>query len=107
MGLLKPFVAQHRQRTTTHRALRPLMAVSEFYGDPVPATAWLIERYVHTGRIPVRDPDDADRVVSINLHQAAETFGGDPAETRRYLHRKHAAGQLTIDPHGTVDVAQS
>jgi hypothetical protein len=107
MGRLNPFVARHREHTTGPRAVAPAATLSEFYGDQVPATALLLEDYLHMGRIPIRDPEGiGDEVVTVELQQAAQSFGGDLTETRSYLHRMHAAGVLTIDQHGTVEFAR-
>jgi hypothetical protein len=43
----------------------------------------------------------------VDLQQAAHALGADLTDTRRHLHRLHAAGRLTIDEHGTVDIATS
>lgn len=104
MGPLNPFVAQHQQRSPAGRGGRHPGTLSEFYGDSVPATAYLLDDYLRAGRIPLRDPDCADRVVTVDLQQAAAAFGGQLADTRCHLHRMHAAGLLTIDQFGTVDL---
>lgn len=82
-------------------------ALAEFYGDPVPASAVLLENYVRAGHIPLRDPDgNTDEAVTIDLWQTASALGGDLTDSRRHLHRLHATGQLTIDQHGTVHLTE-
>ena len=82
--------------------------LAQIYGEPIPATALVLEDYLRTGCIPLRDPDDAaGRVVSVNLRQAAHAFGGDLAETHGYLHRLHASGQLLLDQDGAVGITTS
>jgi hypothetical protein len=40
----------------------------------------------------------------VDLQQAARALGADRTDTRRHLHRLHAAGRLTIDEDGIVDI---
>ena len=84
------------------------VVLAQIYGEPVPATALVLDDYLRIGCIPLRDPDDAaGRVVTVNLRQAATVFGGDLAETDGYLHRLHASGQLLLDQDGAVDITTS
>lgn len=81
---------------------RDIQSLHEFYGKAAPQTAHLLESYLRSGHIPVRDPDGA--VVTVDLGQAAAEFGGDLRETRCYLHRLHATGLLKIDDRGVVEL---
>jgi hypothetical protein len=85
-------------------AARPAGTLEDFYGAVVPATAWLLETYVCDGAIPLRGCWDTPRAMVVDLQQAARALGADPTDTRRHLHRLHAAGRLTIDENGTVDI---
>lgn len=86
------------------RAARPACMLEDFYGASVPATAWLLETYVRDGAIPLRGCGDTQHAMVVDLQQAARALGVDLTNTRRYLHRLHAAGRLTIDEYGTVDI---
>ena len=77
--------------------------MSEFYGEPVPHTAQLLESYLRAGRVPVRDPDGGP-AVTVDLRRLALELGGDLADSRCYLHRLHAAGLLRIDDQGVVEL---
>jgi hypothetical protein len=79
--------------------------LSDFYGEPVPRTARLLESYLRSGRLPLRDPDDG--LVTVDLAQAAAEFGGDLDASRSHLHRLHAAGLLRIDEDGVVELSRS
>ena len=89
------------------RAPHPADTLEDFYGAAVPATARLLETYVRDGAIPLRGGGDTQRAMVVDLQQAARALGADLTDTRRHLHRLHAAGRLTIDEHGTVDIATS
>jgi hypothetical protein len=86
------------------RAAPPTGTLEDFYGTAVPATAWLLETYVCDGAIPLRGCGDTPCLMVVDLQQAARALGVDPTDTRRHLHRLHAAGRLTIDEDGTVDI---
>jgi len=89
-------IVEHRQVGNLRHAL------AEFYGEAIPATAWLLEHSVTAGRISLRTPEGEVRTV--NLRQAAAAFGGDLGESRCYLHHLHAAGLLTVEQDGTVEL---
>jgi hypothetical protein len=76
--------------------------LTQIYGDPIPATALVLDDYLRTGQIPLRDPDNPTRIVSVDLQQAALEFGGNLADTDRHLHQLHAVGQLRIEQDGTI-----
>src|SRR5919197_3609939 len=86
------------------RAARPAGMLEDFYGTAVPATAWLLETYVCDGAIPLRGSGDTQGAMVVALRQAARALGADLADTPRHLPRLHAAGRLTIDENGTVDI---
>jgi hypothetical protein len=86
------------------RDARPTGTLEDFYGAAVPATAWLLETYVCDGAIPLRASGDTQRAMVVDLQQAARALGADLTDTRRHLHRLHAAGRLTIDEYGIVDI---
>jgi hypothetical protein len=86
------------------RDARPGGTLEDIYGAAVPATAWLLEAYVRDGTIPLRGCGDTQRDMVVDLQQAARALGADLTDTRRHLHRLHAAGRLTIDECGTVDI---
>jgi hypothetical protein len=88
------------------RAARSAGTLEDFYGAAVPATAWLLETYVCDGTIPLRGCGDAQHATVVDLQQAARALGADLTDTRRHLHRLHAAGRLTIDEYGTVDITR-
>jgi hypothetical protein len=88
-------------------ASHPAGRLEDFYGAAVPATAWLLETYVRDGAIPLRGCGDTQGAMVVDLQQAARALGADLTDTRRHLHRLHAAGRLTIDEHGTVDISTS
>jgi hypothetical protein len=96
------------QPTTIDVVARRAVVLAQIYGEQIPTTALVLDDYLRTGCIPLRDPDDAaGRIVTVNLRQAAAAFGGDPAETDGYLHRLHASGQLLLDQDGAVDITTS
>jgi hypothetical protein len=64
----------------------------------------LLETYVCDGTIPLRGCGDAQHATVVDLQQAARALGADLTDTRCHLHRLHAAGRLTIDAYGTVDI---
>jgi hypothetical protein len=86
------------------REARPTGTLEDFYGAAVPATAWLLETYICDGAIPLQGCGDTQRAMVVDLQQAARALGTDPTDTRRHLHRLHAAGRLTVDQDGTVDI---
>jgi hypothetical protein len=86
------------------RAAGPAGTLEDVYGATVPATAWLLEAYVRDGTIPLRGFGDAQGATVVDLQQAARALGADLTDTRRHLHRLHAAGRLTIDEDGTVAI---
>jgi hypothetical protein len=86
------------------RDARPTGTLEGFYGAAVPATAWLLESYVCDGAIPLRGSGDTQHAMVVDLQQAARALGADLTDTRRHLHRLHAAGRLTIDEYGIVDI---
>jgi hypothetical protein len=86
------------------RAAGPADTLEDVYGATVPATAWLLDAYVRDGTIPLRGCGDARGATVVDLQQAARALGADLTDTRRHLHRLHAAGRLTIDEHGTVAI---
>jgi hypothetical protein len=94
----------HRGRTARAAPRRCLALLLEIYGQPVPETAWLLDRHLRRGRLPFRDPDHHDRVVTVDVSVAACAFGSSFGDTYRYLHYLHASGQLTMDEHGTVEL---
>lgn len=93
-------LVHHQERAAAQSAA----ALSEYYGDPVPASAVLLEHYLRAGHIPLCDPDGTGDAASVDLGLAAGVLGGDLAETSRHLHQLHAAGQLTVDQHGNVEL---
>jgi hypothetical protein len=82
----------------------PAGLLEDFYGAAVPATAWLLETYVCDGAIPLRGGGGTQHAMVVDLQQAARALGADLTDSRRHLHRLHAAGRLTIDEYGTVDI---
>ena len=88
------------------RAAGPSSMLEDVYGATVPATAWLLEAYVRDGTIPLRGCGDAQGATVVDLRQAARALGADLTDTRRHLHRLHAAGRLTIDEDGTVAITR-
>jgi hypothetical protein len=80
------------------------LMLEDFYGAAVPATAWLLETYVRDGTIPLRGCGGTQDTMVVDLQQAARALGADLTDTRRHLHLLHAAGRLTIDEYGTVDI---
>jgi hypothetical protein len=86
------------------RVARAAGTLEDFYGAAVPATAWLLETYVCDGAIPLRCCGDTPCAMVVDLQQAARALGVDLTDTRRHLHRLHAAGRLAIDEDGTVDI---
>jgi hypothetical protein len=93
------------QPTTIDVVAGRAAVLAQIYGEPIPTTALVLDDYLRTGCIPLRDTDHAaGRIVSVNLQQAAAAFGGDPAETDGYLHRLHASGQLLLDQDGAVSI---
>jgi hypothetical protein len=96
-------------RRPTVSAARPGRAarsagLEDFYGAAVPETARLLETYVCDGAIPLRGCGDTQRAMVVDLQQAARALGADLTDIRRRLHQLHAAGWLTIDEDGTVDI---
>jgi hypothetical protein len=91
-------------RQPTVSASCPAGTLEDFYGAAVPATAWLLETYVCDGTIPLRGCGDPQAAMLVDLQQAARALGADLTDTRRHLHRLHAAGRLTIDEDGTVAI---
>jgi hypothetical protein len=86
------------------RDARLVGMLEEFYGAAVPATAWLLETYVRDRAIPLRACGDTQHATVVDLQQVARALGADLTHIRRRLHRLHAAGWLTIDEDGTVDI---
>lgn len=77
--------------------------LAEIYGRPVPDTALVLEHYLERGRVPLRDPEHPEDVVTVDLPVAAHEFGSDLDATCHYLHRLHAMGELTVAADGTVE----
>ena len=50
--------------------------------------------------------EDVYGATVVDLRQAARALGADLTDTRRHLHRLHAAGRLTIDEDGTVAITR-
>ncbi|HEX2298938.1 MAG TPA: hypothetical protein VHH34_10540 [Pseudonocardiaceae bacterium] len=86
------------------RDARPAGMLEDFYGAAVPATAWLLETYICDRTVPLRGCGDAQHATVVDLQQAARALGADLTDIRRRLHRLHAAGWLTIDEDGVVDI---
>lgn len=79
--------------------------LAAIYGSPVPNTALILARYLRRGRVPLRDPEHPQDVVTVNLPVAAHEFGSSLDATCQYLHRLHATGDLTVAADGTVEFA--
>lgn len=106
MGWLK-LAGSHRHSDSpdvARRTHRTHAVLSEIYGGPVPTTARVLERHLRRGRIPLRDPEHPDNVVTVNLPLAADSCGCDLEAVHRYLHDLHAAGRLAVDEHGIVEL---
>lgn len=101
MGWLKQ-AGSHRHTDSPDVAHH--VVLSEIYGRPVPTTARLLDQHLRRGRIPLRDPEHPDRVVTVNLPIAADSFGCDLEAAHRYLHGLHATGRLIVDEHGIVEI---
>lgn len=104
MGWLKLAGEHHKRADKPAAARRAPVVLSEIYGRPIPATARLLDRYLRSGHLPLRDPEHPDRVVTVDLPLAADAFGCDLDVTHRYLHGLHAIGELAVDEHGTVEL---
>lgn len=81
----------------------PTGELAKIYGRPIPDTALILARYLEHGRVPLRDPEHPQDIVTVDLPVAVHELGSSLDATCHYLHRLHATGGLTVAADGTVE----